>query len=147
MVMYAKIRRMFFREHLSISEIARRTTLTRNTIKKWLKAADGSEPKYRRPPKLTKLTPFEPKILMALVADAHRPKRDRRNALMLFKEIQQDGFTGSYTRVTEFIRHWRNQSAFCQHGKKIIFSHRISVDISLSCIEKLRWTFNGKLKS
>jgi len=37
MVMYAKIRRMFFREHLSISEIARRTTLTRNTIKKWLK--------------------------------------------------------------------------------------------------------------
>jgi len=60
MVMYAKIRRMFFREHLSISEIARRTTLTRNTIKKWLKAADGSEPKYRRIPKLTKLTPFEP---------------------------------------------------------------------------------------
>lgn len=26
MVMYAKIRRMFFREHLSIGEIARRTT-------------------------------------------------------------------------------------------------------------------------
>lgn len=111
MVMYAKIRRMFFREHLSISEIARRTSLTRNTIKKWLKAADGSEPKYRRPPKLTKLTPFEPKLLMALVADAHRPKRDRRNALMLFNEIKQQGFTGSYTRVTEFIRHWRNQSA------------------------------------
>ena len=32
MVMYAKIRRMFFREHLSINEIARRTTLTRNTV-------------------------------------------------------------------------------------------------------------------
>jgi YVTN family beta-propeller protein len=72
MVMYAKIRRMFFREHLSISEIARRTTLTRNTIKKWLKAADGSEPKYRRPPKLTKLTPFEPKILMALTPDGKK---------------------------------------------------------------------------
>jgi transposase len=111
MVMYSKIRRMFFREHLSISEIARRTTLTRNTIKKWLKAADGSEPKYRRPPKLTKLTPFEPKLLMALVADAHRPKRDRRNALMLFNEIRQEGFTGSYTRVTEFVRSWRNQSS------------------------------------
>jgi transposase len=111
MVMYAKIRRMFFREHLSISEIARRTTLTRNTIKKWLKAADSSEPKYRRPPKLTKLTPFEPKLLMALVADAHRPKRDQRNALMLFKEIQQDGFTGCYSRVTQFVRSWRNQSS------------------------------------
>lgn len=66
MVIYAKIRRMFFREHLSISEIARRTSLTRNTIKKWLKAADGSEPRYRRSTAITKLTPFEPKLLMAL---------------------------------------------------------------------------------
>jgi len=31
MVMYAKIRRMFFREHLSISEIGQRTSLSRNT--------------------------------------------------------------------------------------------------------------------
>lgn len=36
MVIYAKIRRMFFREHLSVSEIRRRTSLSRNTIKKWL---------------------------------------------------------------------------------------------------------------
>ena len=46
MVMYAKIRRMFFREHCSISEIARRTSLTRNTIKKWLKSLDGTELRY-----------------------------------------------------------------------------------------------------
>ena len=37
MVMYAKVRRMFFREHVSISEIGRRTSLSRNTIKKWLR--------------------------------------------------------------------------------------------------------------
>ena len=111
MVMYAKIRRMFFREHLSISEIARRTTLTRNTIKKWLKAADGSEPKYLRTTKLTKLTPFEPQLILALTADAHRPKRDRRTALMLFNDIQQQGFTGCYALVTKFVRYWRNQSS------------------------------------
>lgn len=110
MVMYAKIRRMFFREHLSISEIARRTSLTRNTIKKWLKAADGSEPKYRRAPAQTKLTPYEPQLILALTADAHRPKRDRRTAVMLFEEIQKQGFTGCYARVTKFIRVWREQS-------------------------------------
>jgi transposase len=110
MIMYAKIRRMFFREHLSISEIARRTSLTRNTIKKWLKAADGSEPKYRRRPVVNKLTPFEPQLILALTADAHRPKRDRRTALMLFTDIQQHGFTGCYALVTQFVRHWRNQS-------------------------------------
>ena len=36
--MYAKVRRMFFREKLSISEIQRRTSLSRNTVRKWLKA-------------------------------------------------------------------------------------------------------------
>ena len=111
MVMYAKIRRMFYREHLSISEIARRTSLTRNTIKKWLKAADDSEPKYLRTTKLTKLTPFEPQLILALTADAHRPKRDRRTALMLFTDIQQQGFTGCYALVTKFVCHWRNQSS------------------------------------
>ncbi len=42
MVMYAKIRRMYYREHLSINEIQRRTSLSRNTIKKWLKAPNDS---------------------------------------------------------------------------------------------------------
>ena len=62
MVMYAQIRRMFFREHCSISEIARRTSLTRNTIKKWLKSLDGTELRYRRSSSVSKLRPFEPKL-------------------------------------------------------------------------------------
>lgn len=62
MVLYTKIRRMLFREHLSISEIARRTKPTRKTIKRRLKAADGSEPKFRRSPTITKLTPFGSEI-------------------------------------------------------------------------------------
>ena len=110
MVMYAKIRRMFFREHLSISEIGRRTSLSRNTIKKWLKEPDESATKYKRAKVTGKLTPFEPRLLLALEADAHRPKRDRRTALMLFQAIQQDGYTGGYTIVTDFIRNCRQQA-------------------------------------
>ena len=43
MIVYAKIRRMYFREKLSISEtgwpraISRKTSLSRNTVKKWLR--------------------------------------------------------------------------------------------------------------
>ena len=48
MGMYAKVRRLFYREQLSINEIKRQTSLSRNTIKKWLKAADGIGPKYQR---------------------------------------------------------------------------------------------------
>ncbi|MET3139040.1 transposase, partial [Undibacterium sp. GrIS 1.2] len=42
MGMYSKVRRLFYRERLSISEIQRRTSLSRNTIKKWLKEAEGT---------------------------------------------------------------------------------------------------------
>ena len=48
MVMYAKIRGMFYREHLTISEIQRRTSLSCNTIKKWLHEPSNAEPKYQR---------------------------------------------------------------------------------------------------
>jgi transposase len=111
MVMYAKIRRMFYREHLPINEIARRTSLSRNTIKKWLKQPDEAATRYRRTPAIGKLTAFEPKLLMALKADSHRPKRDRRTALMLMTALQKDGFTGCYSLVTRFIRDQRNQTA------------------------------------
>lgn len=109
MVMYGKIRRMFYREHLSINEIQRRTSLSRNTIKKWLKAPSDSAMKYQRAKKLGKLTAFQSRLLLALEADARRPKKDRRTALMLFKEILNAGYTGGYTIVCDFIRSWRNQ--------------------------------------
>ena len=111
MVMYAKIRRMYYREHLSINEIQRRTSLSRNTIKKWLRASGDSAVKYQRAKKSGKLTPFEPRLLLALEADAGRPRKDRRTAKMLFKAILNEGYTGGYTIVCDFIRNWRNQGS------------------------------------
>ena len=43
---YAKVRRLFHRDHLSISEIQRRTSLSRNTIKAWLKETSPDGYKY-----------------------------------------------------------------------------------------------------
>jgi transposase len=110
MAMYAKIRRMHFREHLTISEIQRKTSLSRNTIKKWLKQPSEVDPKYQRAKSIGKLSPFEPRLKLAMETDAHRPKRDRRAAKMLFEAIQKDGYTGRYSIVTDFIRTWRNHS-------------------------------------
>lgn len=109
MVMYAKIRRMYYREHLSINEIQRRTSLSRNTIKKWLKAPNDSAVKYQRAKKPGKLTPFESRLLLALEADARRSRKDRRTARMLFQEIRKDGYVGGYSILCDFIRNWRNQ--------------------------------------
>ena len=93
---YAKVRRLFHRDHLSISEIQRRTSLSRNTIKAWLKETSPDGYKYPKRPKVnSKLTPFVPALLLALEADSRRPKRDRRTALMLFEAIKKDGYTGN----------------------------------------------------
>lgn len=107
MILYAKIRRMYFRDKLSINEIARRTSLSRNTVKKWLRMPNGSEPAYQRRAMPTKLTPYEDQLKQALVADSYRPKRERRTALRLLEELQKAGYDGSYTQLTEYIRAWR----------------------------------------
>jgi len=58
MAMIGKIRRMYFREKKSVREISRLTSLSRNTIDKWLKAPGDGEPKYQREPREGKLTPY-----------------------------------------------------------------------------------------
>jgi transposase len=102
-----KIRRLFYRDGVSLSEIARRTGYSRNTIKRWLKTPEGVEPKYRRHRHDTKIAPYAAQLIQALKTDAQRPKRDRRTALKLFNDIQTAGFTGHYCRVTEFVQRWR----------------------------------------
>ncbi|MCB1929316.1 MAG: transposase, partial [Rhodocyclaceae bacterium] len=107
MNMLGKIRRLKLRDGLSISEICRRTGLARNTVRRWLNSAEGTEPKYRRTAQPTVLAPFEARLRQWLETDARRPKRERRTALALHAELKALGFTGSYTRVAEFVRRWR----------------------------------------
>ncbi len=111
MILYAKIRRMYFRDKLSINEIVRRTSLSRNTVKKWLRMPNGSEPEYQRRVMPTKLTPFESQLKQALITDSYRPKRDRRTALKLLDELQKAGYEGGYTQLTDYIRAWRKAGA------------------------------------
>jgi predicted DNA-binding protein YlxM (UPF0122 family) len=52
MAMLGKIRRMFYQDKLSVSEISRRASISRNSIKKWLNATQSVEPKYYSRPSL-----------------------------------------------------------------------------------------------
>ena len=110
MAMYAKVRRMKYRDGLSVSEIARRTSLSRNTIKTWLREPVRSEMAYRRDGRPKKLDGFLEWLRHALEIDARRPRKERRTALRLFAQLQAEGFTGSYCRVTEAIRALRAEA-------------------------------------
>ena len=110
MDMIGKVRRMKLRDKLSNSAIAKLTGLSRNTVKKWLKAPGDVAPKYRRTSPDGKLSAFKATLETALTADAHRPKHGRRTGKALFEQIQAKGYRGGYSGVTDFIRAWRQES-------------------------------------
>jgi transposase len=104
MSVYAKVRRLRLREGLSISEIARRTSLSRNTIKKWLAEPVRREMRYRREPMVRKVDAHRQWLRDALAVDAMRPRKERRTARRLHEQLKAEGFAGDYSRVTEAIR-------------------------------------------
>ena len=110
MDMIGKVRRLKLRDKLSLSAIAKLTGLSRNTVKKWLKAAADIEPRYRRVSGAGKLSAFKETLELLLKADAHRPRQGRRTAKALFTQIQAQGYRGGYSAVTDFVRSWREES-------------------------------------
>ena len=86
MEMMGKIRRMYFRDKLSLHEIAKRTGLARNTIRKWVRAPEAKPPVYQRRAIFNKLSPFHATLEQALKADSLRPKQQRRSAKALLAQ-------------------------------------------------------------
>ena len=138
MAMMSKIRSMHFRQGKSISEIARLTSLSRNTIKKWLKAPQGAQPKYRRREMPRKLAPFVEALYEALKADAHRPRHERRTARALHAELQALGYDGGYTRLTDHIRAWRDEQ-----GKVSATSAFVPLSFELGDAFQFDWSEEG----
>ena len=91
---------------LPIREIARRTGLSRNTVKKYLK--EGTiEPVFATPERSSKLDPFAEKLAGWLKTEAGKSRKQRRTLKQLHADLVKLGFTGSYNRVAAFARQWR----------------------------------------
>jgi transposase len=100
------IRRLALREQVSIREIARRTGLSRNTIKKYLKAGTV-EPKFAVPERPSKLDPFADKLAAWLKTETAKSRKQRRTLKQLHNDLIALGYAGSYNRVAAFSRQWR----------------------------------------
>ena len=117
MEMLGKIRRLYFRDKLSLHEITKRTGLSRNTIRKWVRAPkESAPPTYRRGKVPSKLTMFHAALGAALKADSHRTKQNRRTAKALFAQIKADGYVGGYSQLTALIREWRGREGQALHA-------------------------------
>ena len=107
------IRRWALREQLSIREISRRTGLSRNTIRKYLRA-DVAEPRYAKRARSTNLDAFVEKLSGWLKSEAGRSRKQRRTVKQMHADLQALGYGGSYNRVAAFARVWQEQRALAQ---------------------------------
>ena len=117
MEMFGKIRQMYLRDKMSLHEITKRTGLSRNTIRKWVREPlDAAPPKYRRNDVPGKLTAFHSALEQALKADSHRAKQNRRTAKDLFAQIKAEGYEGGDSQLTALIREWRGREGKALHA-------------------------------
>jgi transposase len=90
------------RQGLSISQIAAFTGFNRRTIRKYL--AKPATPRYPpRAPRPTKLDPFKPFLHERLQAGVW-------NAVVLLAQLQQRGYDGGYTILTDYLRPLRQHA-------------------------------------
>ena len=108
------IRRWHHREKLAIREIARRTGLSRNTIRKYL-AGDEVEPKYPRRTNPSKLDAYVETLSNWLKRESRRSRKRRRNLKQLYRDLVTLGYAGSYDRVAAFARDWHQREREAAH--------------------------------
>ena len=96
---WAEIRRLYFVKRLSIKEIVRRTGHGRNTIRRALRSAEP--PRYRRPPRSSKLDPFRDEIHRLLGDDPRLPGKRLRELL------EEQGYAGGKTILDDYLREVR----------------------------------------
>jgi transposase len=106
MALLSVIRRWHFRQHIPIREIERRTGLSRNTIRKYLRA-DIVEPKFKLPDRASKLDPFAEKLAGWLRREASISLKQKRTTKRLHADLVVLGYGGSYGRVAAFVRGWK----------------------------------------
>jgi transposase len=100
------IRRWALRDKMPIREISRRTGLSRNTIRKYLRA-DIVELSFRTPTRPSKLDPFAENLSGWLITEQRKSRKDRRTAKQMHADLVKLGFDGSYERVAAFVRAWK----------------------------------------
>jgi transcriptional regulator with XRE-family HTH domain len=99
------IRRWALREQLSIREIARRTGLSRNTIRKYLREGEAA-PSYAKRISPSKLDAFAEKLGGWLKSEASKSRKQRRTLKQMHADLVALGYQGSYNRVAAFARAW-----------------------------------------
>ena len=113
MALLRGIRRWHLRDRMPIREIVRRTSLSRNTIRKYL-CSGAVAPQFRVPERSSKLDRFAEKLSHWQRIEAGKSRKQRRTVKLLHAALVALGFDGSYGRVAAFARAWKVQRQYEQ---------------------------------
>jgi transposase len=91
---------------MPIREIERRTGLSRNTIRKYLRSG-AVEPKFKVADRPSKLDSFAEKLSGWLRIETGKSRKQRRTAKQMHADLVVLGYDGSYGRVAAFVRAWK----------------------------------------
>ncbi len=80
------IRKWALRDEMPIREIARRTGVSRNTIKKYLRAGIV-EPQFQTPARPSKIDPYAARLTDWLVANQRKTRKERRTAKEMYEDL------------------------------------------------------------
>lgn len=106
MALVSVIRRWRLREGISIHEIARRTGLSRNTVRKYVNNG-VVEPRYPPRQSASKLDAFAQALTQWLSTEPQKSRKQRRNLRRMYADLVELGYSGSYDRVAAFARRFR----------------------------------------
>jgi hypothetical protein len=135
MALFSVMRRWHFREGVPIREIERHTGLSRNTIRKYLRAGTV-EPKFKDPARPSKLDLIAQKVSDWLRVEAGKLRKQRRTASQMHCDLVVLGYGGSYERVvrtpTPRSSLWRRTVSRSRNTSQTVRFLELGVSVSFS---------------
>ena len=106
MALLSIIRRWHIRDQVPLREIARRLRISRNTVRRYLRA-EITEPAYAVRRSRSVIDKYSFQLSAMLKTEAARSRKQRRTLKQIHEDLRELGFEGSYDRVAAFARVWR----------------------------------------
>lgn len=120
------IRRWHIRDQVPLREIARRLRISRNTVRRYLRA-EITEPAYAVRRSRSAIDKYAFQLSAMLKTEAARSRKQRRTLKQIHEDLRELGFEGSYDRVAAFARVWREgQTERVNPSSKRTFSSYIA---------------------
>ena len=104
-----KIRLLIQRDGNSIRNTAKELGISRNTVRKAVRSQQTAFSYRRKSQPLPVLGAFVERLEKTLAEDCKFAKRQRRTAIVLFEQLQAEGYSGSYDSVRRHVRDWRRR--------------------------------------